>query len=411
MKKKKYLIFWLAFITMLIPVSVMTQGKTLTADELYEKARSIAFEEEDYSRARDLIQQALQKQPNYTELWIFLSRLYAWDQLFDEARSELSSVLESSPENRDALAAVADVELWSGNYGEALEWSGKALALYPDAPEFIQRKALAYHGLGDISAAEKQYRQLLQINPGHQRAKQYVGDVISKVLPNSATISFKHDQFTGDRDPWSFASFQYRRETSYGPVSFKTEYANRFSSAGYQFSTDAWPVITEGLYANVSASFSRTNIYPNYRLGGSVYKTLPGGFETEAGIRYLNFNEDEVYSYQLGLSKYMGRFLVSGRAYYIPSADGTTNSFLLMVRRYFNDKSYVGIYSGVGSAPSDIEFAEDLLRLRSWFVDLRSVFPLNTRFRLGSSIGYASEKFSNTKRNRIRGDISVSYFF
>lgn len=64
---KRYPTFLLA---LLFPITMYGQ-QNLTADELFLKARTTAFEQKDYTASIALAKEALEKAPNYTDISVF----------------------------------------------------------------------------------------------------------------------------------------------------------------------------------------------------------------------------------------------------------------------------------------------------------------------------------------------------
>jgi len=93
---------------------------TVSADELFSMARTAAFDKKDYSRASQLSQKALEISPEYSDIRIFLGRVYTWTDKNDSARMSFEKVLNQNPENEDAASAFADLEYWSKKFSEAL---------------------------------------------------------------------------------------------------------------------------------------------------------------------------------------------------------------------------------------------------------------------------------------------------
>src|SRR5690606_28049057 len=72
-------------LTFLVPLTFYSQEQ-FTADELFLQARKIAFNEKDYTKSIKLAKEALEKSPDYTDIAIFLGRLYTWNDDIHSAR-------------------------------------------------------------------------------------------------------------------------------------------------------------------------------------------------------------------------------------------------------------------------------------------------------------------------------------
>lgn len=95
--------------------------KELTSDELFIKAREEAFDNDNYSAAIQLMEDAVRKAPEYVDLIIFLGRLYTWTDQTEKARSFLQNAFDRDPGYEDAAMAYASMEYWNDNSPRALE--------------------------------------------------------------------------------------------------------------------------------------------------------------------------------------------------------------------------------------------------------------------------------------------------
>ena len=106
-------------------------GFAQSSDELFQKAREYAFKKNDYVSAREFCKEALLKSPDYSDISVFLGRLYSWDKMYDSARTVLYGVIKKDTSNYDAYNAAIDMEYWSDSYERALNVSETAIKQYP----------------------------------------------------------------------------------------------------------------------------------------------------------------------------------------------------------------------------------------------------------------------------------------
>jgi Flp pilus assembly protein TadD len=69
------------------------------------------------------------------------------------------------PSNVDALSALADIELWSGNNERALALMDSTLIDHPENEALLVRKARALTNLGRTNEAKSSLRKALKLNP------------------------------------------------------------------------------------------------------------------------------------------------------------------------------------------------------------------------------------------------------
>lgn len=393
--------------------TALSQGmESFTVDELYEKARTAAFDDGDYDTARKFAYEALDRSPDYHGIRIFVARLYSWDGNYEKAEDELTYVLGKDPENRRALLALVDTQKWSGQMEEALKTTNKALEYYPDDPEFMMAKASVLFGMENYEGAEQAYRIILEKDAGNRKAREGLKDSQLKQMKYRAKISYRYDRFRTIFDPWHFTEFGLTRQTPVGSVTGRVEYARRFGNDGFQFNVDSYPSIAPGLYAYVSGGYSQSPVHPDYRFGFSLYKSLPWALEGEVGIRYLDFGTSQTDIYTISLTKYLGSYLFTARTYLVPSSGGASRSINLVARRYFGTaETYLSINGGYGTAPSEIEFSDDIAALDSWSLSIDGQYQLSEVWFVGGNVGFDSSEYPNFTRERFSAKVNISYRF
>ena len=142
---------------------------TLNSDELFEQARTAAFNNQ-YNEARVICRRLLRTNPRNADARMLLGRTYAWDKDYVTARSMYYEVLRQMPSNVDALSALADIELWSGNNERALSLIDSSLTVHRESEALLVRKARALANLGQTNEAKIILRKVLKLNPDNEEA-------------------------------------------------------------------------------------------------------------------------------------------------------------------------------------------------------------------------------------------------
>lgn len=175
-------------------------------------------------------------------------------------------------------------------------------------------------------------------------------------LPNSFTITYDHYHFDKQFEKdWKIAALEYKRKASFGALIGRINYANRFGENGLQFEAEAYPAYSKKVYSYVAIGYSSSlPVFPKFRAGYSVYVNMNKGWEGEAGVRYLYFDEN-VWIGTLGLSKYVGSWLLNGKAYLSGKTSSVDQSYFFTARRYFsNEKDYAWLQLGTGVSPDEV---------------------------------------------------------
>lgn len=154
---------------------------------------------------------------------------------------------------------------------------------------------------------------------------------------------------------WHLGSLEYKYITGFGPLIGRVNYGSRLGSSGVQFEADAYPTISKRIYNYISIGVSSAvPVFPKFRAGYSFYLNLPHGIETEAGIRYLKFDEN-VFIYTGGISKYLGNWFINARTFIAPSTEQINQSYFLTVRKFSgkDPQNYSWLQAGYGISPDE----------------------------------------------------------
>ncbi len=335
---------------------------TLSADGLFQMARKAAFEENNYPKAKVYCNKVLEISPAYTDVTIFLGRLYSWNKQYDSARMSFQKALDQKADYADASVAYADMECWAGNNNEALKIINTALAYHPQSSELLLRKAKVLNALHNYKEANKIVNELLKEDKTNADARALATRLKDDAALNKIGISYDYVYFDKQfADPWHLVSFDYSRQTKLGSIISRINYANRFGKNGVQYEVDAYPHFSRTFYAYANMGYSdNVGVFPHWRGGFSLYANLPKSFEIELGSRFLYFSgPTNILTGYLG--KYYKNYLFGLRTYITPGSNSVSQSYSALVRYYFGGADdFVGLTGGTGISPDERSFQQQL---------------------------------------------------
>ena len=382
---------------------------TLLSAQTFEQAKDYAFNGEKV-KARAICRAILANDFD-SDVATLMGRTFAWDQQYDSARIVLLEVLVQSPENTDALSALADVEYWNDRYPQALEYCNRILVKDPGNQTVQFQKARILNSADQFDEAAVVLEKLLENNSAHSDALRLLDRVRLELIKNKIALSYSYDYFNNsayNKDPWQLMYLQYSRKTLLGTVIGRVNYANRFDSDAFQLEADAYPKISENDYLYLNYGFSHMSGFPRQRGGFEWNRSFPRSFEGSLGARLLHFvGSKRVIIYTGSFGKYIGNYWFSLRPFVTPGSDGTSVSTYLMVRRYFSDpENYVGLRLGVGSSPDERRLLlndPDLsARLKSQSVKLDYNHIFSNQWILSTGVAYANEEYWARSESRIK---------
>ncbi|MDM8161854.1 YaiO family outer membrane beta-barrel protein [Labilibaculum sp. K2S] len=346
-----------------------------TSDELFQQARSVAFDQKDYPKAMSLVFKALGMSPDYSDVRIFLGRLYTWSDKYDLAKESFLYVLKQNPDYEDATLAITDLEYWNDHYDSALLFCNNGLQYHPNSEELLLKKGKILNALRRYKEAYSVVTDLIEKYPKNESARSLQQAIRFDSALNKVSLSHDFSWFDGNygdylhKSPWHIIAVDYSRYAGIGSVIARLNYGNRFGNKAFQFEMDAYPRLFKNLSAYVNFGISdQSAVFPRHRAGMSLYASLPHSYEAEAGFRFLHFS-NSTWIYVGSVSKYYKNFLFNARVYIVPDKQKISHSYSFTTRYYFGGADdYWKFGVGYGLSPDDAgsaqSFASDY-RLRS----------------------------------------------
>ncbi|AMC11558.1 hypothetical protein Lupro_09895 [Lutibacter profundi] len=347
---KSILIFYIVVIFSSIHVFGQQKVFDGNPDSAFEVARELAFNKHR-KQAQDSLLFILTKYPNYHDIRAFLASTYSWDSNYKKARKEFMYVLNKDPQRQTTWIAAINNELWSESPFKALELTTTALKYFPNNEEILLLKAKAQQNGKNPEDALATVEQVILLNPSNQKALDYKNSLINALSFNTIGLRAAVDLYSEVFDPMQLHTLKYSRQTKYGSLIAKVNFSRRFQENGMQFEVDLYPKIVEGLYAYLNVGFANTFLFPDYRYGAELYKSLPKSFEISAGFRALKYTSTTtIYTGSIGW--YTGNSYWAFRTYITPNDNGISKSGTLNYRKYRKDAdNYFSVAFGMGYSP------------------------------------------------------------
>lgn len=406
------------FVFLLLAVATGLQAQNLPApqvnlDDLFYQAQDLAFEQEGEA-ARELCRQILEINPDYHDASILMARTLAWEQRYSEGIEILNGVLAKAPSNKSALLAMTDLQAWSGNYQEAINHLDKVIVSDPNNPDLLFRKAQFLNELGDFQPTVILLNQILDIDPTHRDAKALLASIEVSRLRNYVGIGYRGDYFEM-ANSWHLFYAEYgRRTNTFGTVIARVNVAERFGNKGMQFEVDAYPSLGPGTYLYLNAGYSpHDKLFPTFRSGIELFQKLPSAWEASAGVRLLNFSENDLLIFTGSISKYYKQYYFSFRPFFtLASNTPSSQSYFFTIRRYFSSPDHhLSLTAGTGfSADDDALIGAEVYNLESNKVMLWYQQKATPQLIIRAGAGYQNYK-GGVWGNKYSVEAGVAYLF
>lgn len=395
----------------LLPLTIYGQ-QNVSADELFVKARTAAFENKDYPTSISLARQALKTAPDYTDISVFLGRVYTWNKDPESARMVFEELGKKDVKDEDYFVAYASLEYWNDQNAKAISITDKGLGYHPQSEALWLLKAKASYANKEYAESEKAVKAVLAINPKNTEANSLAVRINEFTSKNAVSLTYNYSHF--DRqfdDDWHVVGLSYRRATSIGSFILRGNYANKFAQNGTQIELEAYPRLSKMFYLYVGAAYSNdVGLFAKYRTGVSLNASLPHSFEAEIGYRQLYFS-NSIWMYTASVGKYYKNFWFNLRTYITPDNRNISHSYTGTVRYYTRSaQDYVAFQIGTGISPEENRnnlLENETFKLKTFKIGAEYNFTLKTNaFSLGTMY-YNQEYRPDEKGNQF--DITLGY--
>lgn len=387
----------------LVMICLLGSGIAL-ADDILAEARELEKQDRP-DESLKLLKTHLDVHPDDSDARVLYGLICSWEKRYDEGRPMLERVLVESPQYKDAVLALVNLELWSGNPARARQIAERAAVGKPDDMEYRQ-------ALEKARRSERESLKPVQSAPPTVSGEGAKAD--DEFLTWEAGVNVNQVWFSDKRSSWgeqSVALTYHTREQ--GSVTARFYRAQRFGQKSSLVEFEAYPRIRKGTYAFLSGAFSPDGtLYLRRRFGAEIYQTLPYSMEASGGFRrYSTLVPVTMYTGSLG--KYVGKWLYTVRTYLTPDSTGVARSFSFSARRYSGGPDrFVGVLLGYGASPFEVRSANEVEVLHSSAVSLESAWRLRGGLSYRCLAGIAQEnRIARGRLWQYAGSCTVFYGF
>ena len=214
------------------------------------------------------------------------------------------------------------------------------------------------------------------------------------------SVDYRYDRFDRTFSPWHSTSVALSRQTPVGTVIGRVNHARRFDRSGAQVELDAYPKFAKNTYGYVNLGYAPSALFPEWRAGAELHRSLPGSWESSVGLRWLRFESRDVRIYTGSVGRYFGNYWISARPFVTPTDSATSVTTTVTARRYFRDgDNYLGVMVGYGRSPADIVSEQHLSYEQRVKLAAEGKRAVHTDLRLTWRLSYDREELSRGRPN------------
>lgn len=347
-------------------------------------------------------------------------RQYMAANMADSALAEYYKALEVSPIDSNTLFYAINILNEQQKYDTALALIARGRKAYPDKSYFLLKRAVIYENQlkwDDAWLTADTLSKMANLDPKYM---DYANYLFSRRLRNQWGVAYLRSKFDYAPSINHIATVQYTRRIKRGSITGRINYAGRQNGTGFQFEADAYYNHTPKWYSYGVAAYSPNGIiFPQYRLGYSIFHSFKHGYDGELGIRYLKADSGTTLSFLASVAKEYKDFYFNLRGYYInlntnlqgatvgSAAAKATNfySVILTARYYMNPISrgdWFSAIAGYGNAPDDFSRNYALAQLLSYpTVSCGAGYTKSIKYRtsLGMFFSWYNQKYTEAVVN------------
>jgi YaiO family outer membrane protein len=342
--------------------------------------------------------------------------VYTWDNRWREAEADLRAVTKRLPNYGDAWSALGDVYLRSGRPAQAVDAYGRWIAANSKDPLAYIARGRAHRSAGNSGAARIDFEAARTYGAPDSEVDQYLTTVEERRQnPESgaptqyrwfARVSAGLSDFSPDRGTWRDYSAivrHYWRRMSLGVEYLRAE---RFDQHDEAIAVDSYVDLWQRSYANLRYQYSpNASLYPDNSYRIELFQGVGQGWEVSASYDHMNFGNNGVALYGVGLGKYTGDWYLRWKTLFIPSAARSSLSHRVLARYYYagNGDDYVELNGGFSHGGEFIPGTTIVDTTTSRSVGAALQTYVRPRWGFTLSAGYDTDKDSSVERSLSAG--------
>ena len=348
-------------------------AQQLDTDKLYLQALQ-EYREARYSEALELTRKGLEVAPGYHDIRILQVRTLFALQKFEVAGKNIELLLTTAP-GYEGVKTLAMQRLYQLEGNEALNYANHLLEIYGPDPDLKIRTARLFLERGEKNKARELATEVYAFRNLDDRQRYALQQLLDLTVTNAVQVTGQYITFSDNysrSDSWYAVSVEYQHNFKNLALIGRATYSDRSYNDGSLYEIEAYPILSEKMYAFANIGISEGNIFPEYRASASLFYNFATSFEAEAGFRSLFYNDNNYFTAIAGLTAYTGRFYLNARAFVGPERlEQLVQNYQFNVRYYLStSENYLFGRLGSGISPDEPTLytrAQENPSLEAWY--------------------------------------------
>jgi YaiO family outer membrane protein len=347
------------------------QTSAMDPDLAYKEARELAVQGK-YTAAELRLKNIILQYPEYWDVHIYLARIQAWQNKFEQSDHRLYEV-EEPYRNTEWWVVYTQNKLWQNDPEGTLQRIARVPENMLTDPDLALIKGRALYLNGDYQQAIT----FLESNTEHlnERGHNLLLFLKRRMAGNYAGMD-AHYAFYEFNDGFFIqgrGGFQLRKMQ----IELRLNHGRRFNTTGNMAEIEAYAFPLDRLYIMMGGGISDQTIYPGWYAAVEPYVTFPAGLELSAGGRFMHFEDNNATVVTANATLYFGDWLGSIRTSYLFSDINDGFSVNAVASYFFIDRYHKLQFNAGGGhyVPETVDLSLPT-GINTWWGGAEYIFPV-----------------------------------
>lgn len=328
--------------------------------------------EKEYDLMKSNIDLGIANSPNYLDYYLFRAKYYQLNKNNFSAIEDLEHIININSEYIDAYYLLISTNYILKNYDEASKYIS-ILENKIKPQEYYTLLISYYTETKNINKLKKSLKEAISKFEDNESYKVQLDNLNKTYYYNKISYTYNNTVFDVNfQGPWHLNSLEFLMKRNKITVISRLDYADRRSIdqnyiTGYQFNLEAYLTTGKKSYSFLGYSFSNDSPpFPKMKLNYSYFRNYESSFESETGIRYSKFDNLNLITGVVGLSKYYKDYIFSAKLYSLFYRDNLSYSIFFKTKKNLINNKILSSYNvilGYGQNP-DERYLQNIINQR-----------------------------------------------
>ena len=382
------------------------------------------FIDREYDLMKLNIDLGLENSPDYLDYYLFRAKYNNLNNENYKAKEDLEYIIEHNSDYIDAYYLLISTNYILKNYEETYKYIS-ILENKIKPQDYYNLLITFYSETKNINKLKNSLKDAVNKFEDNLSYKKQLDNLNKEYYYNKISYTYNNTVFDLNfQGPWHLNSLEFLMKRNKITLITRLDYTDRRSIdqnyiTGYQFNTEAYLVTGKKSYSFLGYSFSNHSPpFPKMKLNYSYFRNYDSSYESETGIRYTKFDNLDLITGVIGLSKYYKNYMFSVKLYSLFNKDNLSNSIFIKAKKNLLNNKFLSSYNvilGYGQNP-DERYLQNIINQRLNLNSFISGFGFETitykNFTFSTQFLLNNQEYQENKYLReLNTNLSINYKF